>query len=34
MNSEELERAMEFIIDQQAQSTAKIGVLEDIVTDR
>ena len=32
MNSEELERAMEFIIDQQAQSTAKIGVLEDIVT--
>src|SRR6185295_8871244 len=32
MTSEDLERKMEFIIDQQAQSTAKIGVLEDIVT--
>ena len=32
MSDEELERKMEFIIDQQAQSSAKIGVLEDIVT--
>ena len=32
MSNEELERKMEFIIDQQTQSTAKIGVLEDIVT--
>ena len=32
MSNEELERKMEFIVEQQAQSTAKIGVLEDLVT--
>ncbi|MGA9998197.1 MAG: hypothetical protein WBP93_22480 [Pyrinomonadaceae bacterium] len=31
MSDEELEKRMEFIIEQQAQSTAKIGQIEDIV---
>ena len=32
MSNEEFERKMEFIVDQQAQFSAKIGQLEDIVT--
>ncbi len=31
MSNEEFEKKMEFIVDQQAQSAAKIGQLEDIV---
>jgi hypothetical protein len=32
MNNEEMERKMEFIVEQQAQFASKIGQLEDIVT--
>ena len=32
MSNEEFERKMEFIVEQQAQFSAKIGQLEDIVT--
>src|SRR5216684_3308282 len=31
MDNEELERKMEFIVEQQAQSVARTGILEDIV---
>ncbi|MBA2340930.1 MAG: hypothetical protein H0V88_11080 [Pyrinomonadaceae bacterium] len=32
MTDEELKNKMEFIVEQQAQFTAKIGILEDVVT--